>query len=323
MDKDKSYPVALYIYDLDVFGFAKRILRFVLGREFEVNGIWHTSIVVHEIEFFYGITGIECVIPPSSTILGTPLEVVHVGTTNISLPMLEQHLNELEKTRYCGRNYHLLWHNCNTFSNEIILFLSPQSYGVPQYILDLPARVHTNLSIAKYLITDQREYMETNSNAEIDFASNRKASPESSEMICRDLVEEIIEQSVNRSYFKQMKASSGTRRISLIIENMPIANTGCLAKCQDTLIPRTIAEIIRAAYLSNAKLGFKILQESYNSYPNLITILTGILCAMVTYLYIDSVQKALENIPWISSVVKLIYNLYIIENMTLYRFLRV
>merc|ERR1712198_786414 len=169
--------------------------------------------------------GIECVMPRSSTILGTPLEVVHAGTTNISLPMLEQHLNELEKTRFCGRNYHLLWHNCNIFVNKIIFFLSPKSYGVLQYILDLPARVHTNLSIAKYLITDQREYMETNSNAKIDFGRNRKASSESSEMICPDLAEEIIEQSVKRCYFKQMKAANGTRRISLIIENMPITNT--------------------------------------------------------------------------------------------------
>ena len=42
-----------------------------------IDGIWHTGIVVHGIEWFFGGGGIEHVTPPGSTMLGAPLKLVN------------------------------------------------------------------------------------------------------------------------------------------------------------------------------------------------------------------------------------------------------
>ena len=106
-----------------------------------LDGIWHTSLVVHNSECSYGVTGIEIFIPPGSTALGKPRKIKMIGTTNKDLSTFSQHLNMLELNRFTGTNYHLMWHNCNIFSQEIISFLCPDSSGVPEDILELPERV--------------------------------------------------------------------------------------------------------------------------------------------------------------------------------------
>ena len=39
-----------------------------------IDGVWHTAIVVHGVEWFYGGGGIENVSPPGTTMLGSPLK---------------------------------------------------------------------------------------------------------------------------------------------------------------------------------------------------------------------------------------------------------
>ena len=52
-----AYPVKLFIYDLSG-GMAKRFAP-LFGIDFEIEGIWHTSIVVHGMEVFFGSEGIQ------------------------------------------------------------------------------------------------------------------------------------------------------------------------------------------------------------------------------------------------------------------------
>ncbi|XP_070267314.1 desumoylating isopeptidase 1 isoform X1 [Myotis yumanensis] len=56
MEPSNLYPVKLYVYDLSK-GLARRLSPIMLGKQLE--GIWHTSIVVHKDEFFFGSGGIS------------------------------------------------------------------------------------------------------------------------------------------------------------------------------------------------------------------------------------------------------------------------
>ncbi|XP_014648742.1 PREDICTED: desumoylating isopeptidase 1 isoform X2 [Ceratotherium simum simum] len=56
MEPPNLYPVKLYVYDLSK-GLARRLSPIMLGKQLE--GIWHTSIVVHKDEFFFGSGGIS------------------------------------------------------------------------------------------------------------------------------------------------------------------------------------------------------------------------------------------------------------------------
>jgi len=65
-----AYPVKLFIYDLSG-GMAKRFAP-LFGIDFEIEGIWHTSIVVHGMEVFFGSEGIQYC-KPGGTAMGPPL----------------------------------------------------------------------------------------------------------------------------------------------------------------------------------------------------------------------------------------------------------
>ncbi|XP_016065760.1 PREDICTED: desumoylating isopeptidase 1 isoform X2 [Miniopterus natalensis] len=107
MEPPNLYPVKLYVYDLSK-GLARRLSPIMLGKQLE--GIWHTSIVVHKDEFFFGSGGISSC-PPLCSFL----------------------------TTHRGEAYNLFEHNCNTFSNEVAQFLTGRK--IPSYITDLPSEV--------------------------------------------------------------------------------------------------------------------------------------------------------------------------------------
>ncbi len=76
-----GHKVELYIYDLSG-GMAKSLLP-MLGLNFDLEGVWHTAIVVHGLEWFYGSSGIEhC--SPGGTLMGRPLKIEQLGETSIS-----------------------------------------------------------------------------------------------------------------------------------------------------------------------------------------------------------------------------------------------
>ena len=110
--------VSLYVYDLSR-GFAKRMSQTLLGKQ--IDGVWHTSIVVFGKEFFYG-GGIQSG-EPGQTPYGTPVERVSLGETTKNLDHLLKFF-EVRSQKFSPSGYHLLDNNCNHFSNECSVFLT-------------------------------------------------------------------------------------------------------------------------------------------------------------------------------------------------------
>lgn len=130
-----SYPVQLYIYDLSQ-GMA-RSLGPALGLH-DLEGVWHTAIVVHNTEIFFGGSGIEHCLP-GTTMLGQPLQTQNLGSTNIDMENLTAYLRTLGQSEFHGGRYDLFKHNCNNFSSYLTKFLGVEN--IPQHILDLPDKV--------------------------------------------------------------------------------------------------------------------------------------------------------------------------------------
>jgi len=130
-------PVHLYIYDLSQ-GMAKMLSPMLLGRT--IDAIYHTAIVVHGREYFYGGEGITYC-PPKTTMLGEPMEVQKLGYTEIDVETIDLYCADLSQVggQYHPSNYKLFEHNCNNFSDEFSLFLTEKN--IPSKITGLPAEV--------------------------------------------------------------------------------------------------------------------------------------------------------------------------------------
>ncbi|EIW81341.1 DUF862-domain-containing protein [Coniophora puteana RWD-64-598 SS2] len=124
-------PVQLYVYDLSN-GLARQMSMQLTGRQ--IDGIWHTSIVVFGYEIFYG-QGI-CLTQPGQSHHGRPLKIEEMGETQTDEGTLTEYLNGLRET-YTADKYHLLDFNCNTFTNDLVEFLTGNS--IPAYIKELPS----------------------------------------------------------------------------------------------------------------------------------------------------------------------------------------
>lgn len=135
MDQTHSYPVKLYVYDLSR-GMARQMSPIMLGKQ--LDGIWHTAIVVHGKEYFFVMEGINSV-TPGETHLGQPGSIVDLGTTEVSAELFTEYLNTLAESTYRSGTYKLFEHNCNAFSNDVAQFLTGQK--IPSYITDLPSEV--------------------------------------------------------------------------------------------------------------------------------------------------------------------------------------
>ncbi|XP_013886840.1 desumoylating isopeptidase 1 [Austrofundulus limnaeus] len=135
MAQSVSYPVKLYIYDISR-GMARQLSLQMLGKQ--VDGIWHTGVVVHGLEFFFGGAGINnCA--PGGTILGQPDLVVDMGSTEVPEDIFTEYLTSLSESTYSGDKYNVFQHNCNSFSSDVAQFLTGRK--IPSYITDLPSEV--------------------------------------------------------------------------------------------------------------------------------------------------------------------------------------
>ncbi|OSD07373.1 DUF862-domain-containing protein [Trametes coccinea BRFM310] len=123
--------VQLYVYDLSN-GLAKTLSRQLTGRQ--IDGIWHTSVVVFGKEIFYG-QGI-CITQPGMSHHGKPLHIIDMGETSIDEETFDEYLAEMRE-HYTADKYHLLDFNCNSFTNDCIGFLTGGS--IPSWIKDLPS----------------------------------------------------------------------------------------------------------------------------------------------------------------------------------------
>jgi len=90
--------VQLYVYDLTQ-GLAKQFSMALLGKQ--IDGVWHTGVVVFGIEYFYG-GGIQRGIP-GKTVAGTPVQIHDLGTTMASQQEFE-HFSLRDKPSLYARN---------------------------------------------------------------------------------------------------------------------------------------------------------------------------------------------------------------------------
>ncbi|KIJ54831.1 hypothetical protein M422DRAFT_221228 [Sphaerobolus stellatus SS14] len=125
-----SSPVKLYVYDLSN-GLARQLSLQLTGKQ--IDGIWHTSVVVFGKEVFYG-QGITTTLPGRSH-HGQPLQVLDMGETSLDEGTFNEYLNEI-RDHYTADKYHLLEFNCNSFTNDCVGFLTGGS--IPSWIKELP-----------------------------------------------------------------------------------------------------------------------------------------------------------------------------------------
>ena len=119
--KKKGYPVRIFVYDLSQ-GMASVYSQQLIGKQ--VDGIWHTSVIVYEKEYFYG-GGIQSD-NPGATPYGPPARKIEMGSTCIPQSVFHDFLNEIAP-RFSPDQYDLFKHNCNTFANEAMVFLNGRS----------------------------------------------------------------------------------------------------------------------------------------------------------------------------------------------------
>lgn len=114
----KGYPVRIFVYDLSQ-GMASMYSQSLIGKQ--VDGIWHTSVIVYDKEYFYG-GGVQSD-NPGQTPYGNPLRKIDMGYTQIRQSVFHKFLNEIAP-RFSPSKYDLFKHNCNTFANEVMNFLN-------------------------------------------------------------------------------------------------------------------------------------------------------------------------------------------------------
>jgi len=128
-----SSSVVLHLYDLSQ-GMAKNLSRQFLGKQ--IDGIWHTGIVVFGKEFYYG--GGICKDPPSKTPYGTPMRSITLGETEIPEELFLEFLQEISY-KFTSDKYDLFENNCNNFTDACSEFLVGEK--IPNYITGLPKEV--------------------------------------------------------------------------------------------------------------------------------------------------------------------------------------
>ncbi|KAJ9110652.1 hypothetical protein QFC19_001481 [Naganishia cerealis] len=112
--------VLLYVYDLS--GGLARQLSLPLTGKF-IEGIWHTSVVVFGREIYYGQGILES--------HGQPVRQIDCGVTEIPEEMFDEYLDDL-RSSYTASKYHLLDFNCNSFTADVVGFLTGNE--IPEWI---------------------------------------------------------------------------------------------------------------------------------------------------------------------------------------------
>ena len=123
--------VTLHLYDLSN-GIARSMSQAIIGKQ--LDGIWHSGIVVFGVEYFYG--GGICAAPAGHAIPHLPYQEIALGETNKTQIELEFFLQSINH-RFTQATYSLLRHNCNNFANEVAQFLLAGK-GIPEHIIRLP-----------------------------------------------------------------------------------------------------------------------------------------------------------------------------------------
>ncbi|KAJ3052534.1 hypothetical protein HK097_006100 [Rhizophlyctis rosea] len=129
MSDSNGSPVKLYVYDLSQ-GMARMLSVQLTGRQ--IDGIWHTSVVVYGKEYYFG-QGILVASPGPYRVLWFWFDMGH---TQIPQDVFLEYIDTLRGV-WTADKYHLLDNNCNSFSNEVCNFLVGKN--IPPHITSLPA----------------------------------------------------------------------------------------------------------------------------------------------------------------------------------------
>lgn len=127
---DSKYTVKLHLYDLSQ-GMARQFSQGFIGKQ--IDGIWHTGIVVYGREYFFG--GGICEDTPGQTPFGIPTKIIDLGQTEIPQEVFLDFLKDISP-KFTFNTYDLFTNNCNNFTDECAQFLVGE--GIPSYITGLP-----------------------------------------------------------------------------------------------------------------------------------------------------------------------------------------
>jgi len=133
--------VQLYKYDLSN-GKAWWLSPLLLGQHFE--GIWHTGIVVHGKEYWFGGNIFET--PPATSPFGQPAQIVELP--EFTMRTREDLWNFISRelaSEFTKANYDVLTHNCNHFSDAVSVFLL--SEHIPDDVLKQPEMVMNSITV--------------------------------------------------------------------------------------------------------------------------------------------------------------------------------
>jgi len=139
----KRFKVSLYMYDISD-GLAERWSWLLLGHSF--RGIWHTGVVVEwpekSSEFWFGGRLFES--EPGTTPFGKPLEIRPLGYTHKLRQEAWSHVAQVLSEEFTKANYDVLTHNCNHFSDKLMLFL--RNDHIPEEVRSQPEMVMSTVT---------------------------------------------------------------------------------------------------------------------------------------------------------------------------------
>lgn len=133
--------VQLYQYDMS-HGRARWLPSMLVGQQ--LDGIWHTSVVVFGREYWYG--GRICSSEPGTGPFGSPTKIVKLPeqTLRTSSELLKYLRRDLAR-KFTQDNYDVLTKNCNHFSDALCKFLLNRS--LPEDVLRQADRIMNSRAV--------------------------------------------------------------------------------------------------------------------------------------------------------------------------------
>ena len=114
-----STDVTVYVYDVTK-GLCSVVSPLLFGAR--ITSIYHTSVVVHNQEYFFSSKGIvKC--DPGSSILESPDTVINYGKYRISRLSVADWVANARISSFTPDKYSLLDYNCVTFTDTFLYFL--------------------------------------------------------------------------------------------------------------------------------------------------------------------------------------------------------
>mmetsp|Transcript_58261 Transcript_58261/g.123673 ORF Transcript_58261/g.123673 Transcript_58261/m.123673 type:complete len:566 (+) Transcript_58261:94-1791(+) len=148
----KATPVELLLYDVSQ-GSIKVVSPLLFGQHFEA--IYHSSVLAYGKEFWYGGHIFENEPPIDKQIFGPPLRgslehlersayrpelrVVKLGHTLANAHEIQNYIDNTLRETFRPDNYDICKRNCNSFSNQLAVFLTGRE--IPGAVRNLPDRI--------------------------------------------------------------------------------------------------------------------------------------------------------------------------------------